>query len=197
MKAGELIRDRQMGDIMHLRARYGHGGRVGYEKEWRADAALSGGGEMLDQGIHLIDLTRYFAGDVSLAFAELRKDFWSMEVEDNAFFALHSEGGAFAWLHASWTEWKNLFSLEIAMTQAKIEITGLGGSYGIERLVLHRMLPEMGPPMTVAWEWPRGDDSWRLEVEDVLAQIAGEPHTGSTIDDGIAALAIVEEAYRR
>ena len=138
---------------MFIRARYGHGGRVGYEREWRAQREVSGGGELIDQGIHLIDLTRFLAGDVDLAFGELRTTFWDMDVEDNAFLALRPHAGGFAWLHASWTEWKNLFSLEIMLERAKIEIAGLGGSYGPETLTLFEMLPEMGPPLVHRTQW--------------------------------------------
>ena len=49
---------------MFIRGRYGHGGRVGYDREWRADPALSGGGELIDQGVHLIDLSRWFLGAI-------------------------------------------------------------------------------------------------------------------------------------
>jgi len=195
-KAHELVEAGAYGPVQHLRGRYGHGGRIGYEREWRADRARSGGGELLDQGIHLIDLTRYLVGDVALAFCELRTEFWPMEVEDNAYVALRAEQGAFAWLHASWSEWKNLFSLEISMRDAKIEITGLGGSYGIERLTLHEMKPEMGPPDTTAWEWPLEDESWHAEIDDVLAALAGQPTIGASLDDCVAAFAIVDEAYR-
>lgn len=194
-RAHKIVRSGDHGSIMNIRARYGHGGRVGYENEWRADRDRSGGGELLDQGMHLIDLVRFFAGEVSLAFSELRSDFWKTSVEDNAFLAMESHDGAFAWLHASWTEWKNLFSFEIAMERAKVEIAGLGGSYGTERLSLHEMLPEMGPPMTTMWEWPRGDNSWALEIEDFLGTLDGGPGLGATVDDGIAALRLVEAAY--
>lgn len=197
LKAHELVVSGTYGPVMNIRARYGHGGRLGYEREWRADRSLSGGGELLDQGIHLIDLTRFLVGDVELAFSELRTDFWDMEVEDNAFIALRARSGAFAWLHASWTEWKNMFSFEIAMRTAKVEISGLGGSYGVERLTLHEMLPEMGPPMTTSWEWPRQDMSWAAEVDDVLRALRGEPAVGASLDDCLAALEVVEEAYRR
>ncbi len=196
-KAKELIDADDLGEIMHLRARYGHGGRVGYEKEWRANRELSGGGELMDQGMHLIDLARLFLGDVELAFSELRTDYWNMDVEDNAFLVLRSTQGALAWLHASWTEWKNLFSLEIALEQAKIEVLGLGGSYGTERLTLHRMLPEMGPPLTSAWEWPRPDESWLAELKDVLDGLSGRPYRGADLDDCIAAFRIVERAYEK
>ena len=49
--------------MMFLRGRYGHGGRKGYDREWRANPALSGGGELIDQGVHLIDLAGWFLGD--------------------------------------------------------------------------------------------------------------------------------------
>ncbi|MGH2690324.1 MAG: Gfo/Idh/MocA family protein, partial [Actinomycetota bacterium] len=196
-KASSLLAGTDYGPLMHIRAHYGHGGRPGYELEWRADRAVSGGGELLDQGVHLVDLVRHFAGDVDLAFAECRTDFWKMDVEDNAFLALRPASGGFVWLHASWTEWKNTFSFEIALQRAKIRIAGLGGSYGTERLSLYEMQPEMGPPATTAWEWPQPDASWQLEVEDVLSVLDGGAGVGTTLDDCIAVHRIVEEAYAR
>jgi predicted dehydrogenase len=191
----EIVDSGRYGPLLHIRARYGHGGRLGYEREWRAQRELSGGGELLDQGSHLIDLTRHLAGEVDLAFSELRTEFWDIEVEDNAFVALRIADGGFAWLHASWSEWKNLFSFEVTLRDAKLEITGLGGSYGPERLILFEMGPTLGPPETTSWEWPHGDDSWRLEIEDVLADLAGAPYSGARIADAVATLRIIDEAY--
>jgi predicted dehydrogenase len=193
----ELVAGGSCGPLLHVRGRYGHGGRLGYEAEWRAQRAISGGGELLDQGSHLIDLVRVLAGDVELAFAELRTSFWPMEVEDNAFLALRTAGDGFAWLHASWSEWKNMFSLEVTLRDAKLEVTGLGGSYGPERLTHYAMGPELGPPDITTWEWPPGDDSWSREVADVLTAIAGGAAVGASIDDAVAALRVVDEAYRR
>ena len=76
-----------------------------------------------------------------------------------------------AFLHASWTEWKNLFSFEIAGRVGKLEISGLGGSYGTERLTWYKMSPEMGPPETLAWEYPMADDSWQAENAAFLEDI--------------------------
>lgn len=197
LRARELIATHAWGDLMSIRARYGHGGRLGYEREWRAARAVSGGGELLDQGVHLIDLTRFLVGDVDLAFAELRTDFWGMDVEDNAYLALRPRAGGFAWLHASWTEWKNLFSFEVAFRGAKLEVTGLGGSYGTERLALYEMLPAMGPPATTIWEWPQRDQSWERETADMLTARTGGPSLGATLADCAAALSIVEQAYAR
>ena len=131
LAARELVVGEGFGPLLSIRARYGHGGRLGYESEWRADPAR-GGGELLDQASHLVDLVRFIAGDVTLAFAELRTDFWDMAVEDNAFLALRPARGGFAWLHASWTEWKNLFAVEIALRDA------LARSDRARRLLRHR-----------------------------------------------------------
>ncbi|HLI57082.1 MAG TPA: Gfo/Idh/MocA family oxidoreductase, partial [Actinomycetota bacterium] len=195
LAAKKIVTEDRYGSLVYVRGRYGHGGRRGYEREWRAQKSISGGGELVDQGIHLIDLTRYLVGDVDLAFCELRTDFWDMAVEDNAYLALRPRAGGFAWLHASWTEWKNLFSLEIAFRRAKLEITGLGASYGTERLALYEMQPEMGPPPTTIWEYPGTDSSWSREMADVLGEIAGQPAQGANLEDCIAAFTIVEEAY--
>jgi predicted dehydrogenase len=197
LRTYELVSSGQYGSVFGIRGRYGHGGRVGYEQEWRTQRVASGGGELVDQGLHLIDLVRYLTGEVELAFAELRTDFWPIEVEDNAYLALRSEKGALAWLHASWTEWKNLFSLEVALRTAKLEISGLGGSYGTERLTCYEMIPEMGPPMTTTWEWPQADHSWTAEIEDVIADLEGGPAIGADIDDAIAAFRVVDDAYAR
>jgi predicted dehydrogenase len=196
LRARSLLADDAYGPLIYVRGRYGHGGRVGYEREWRANPDLSGGGELLDQGIHLIDLTRFLEGDVDLAFAKLAAGFWPMRVEDNAFLCLDVRRGGVAWLHASWTEWKNLFSLEIAHARAKVELSGLGGSYGTEQLTLYEMRPEMGPPDTTSWAWPRDDASWAAELADVFSAIGGGPSLAATVDDAIAALEIVEEAYQ-
>ena len=197
LRAREIVGSGAHGNVFSIRARYGHGGRPGYEKEWRAQRDISGGGELIDQGLHLIDLVRYLVGDVDLAFAELRTDFWPMDVEDNAYLALRSRTGAFAWLHASWTEWKNLFSFEVSMRDAKLEVQGLGGSYGTERLTSYEMTPEMGPPPATSWEWPQADASWARELADVVRDIEGGPSVGADLGDCIAAFRIVEEAYRR
>jgi predicted dehydrogenase len=198
VRAKEIIGSGRYGPVLHVRARYGHGGRIGYESEWRARRAVSGGGELVDQGSHLIDLTRHLCGaEVALAFSELRTEYWDMDVEDNAFLALRTTNGAFAWLHASWSEWKNMFSFEITLRTAKVEIVGLGGSYGPERLIVSELTPALGPPEIITHEWPPGDPSWVAEVEDVLQEIGGHTAFGAGIDDATAVFRIIDGAYTR
>jgi predicted dehydrogenase len=122
--------------------------------------------------------------------------YWPIPVEDNAFVTLKAAGGQIAWLHASWTEWKNLFSFEVFGRTGKLQVDGLGGSYGTERLTYYRMLPEMGPPETTGWEFPRRDDSWHMEFEHFAECIrSGESPCGS-LDDALANLEIVGTLYR-
>ncbi|PTY05640.1 LmbZ [Opitutaceae bacterium EW11] len=196
-KARSLIDTGVVGPLMFIRGRYGHGGRKGYDREWRADPALSGGGELIDQGVHLIDLAGWYLGGFSQVEGHASTTFWDMKVDDNAFLSLRTAAGQTAWLHVSCTEWKNLFSLEIYGRDAKLAIDGLGGSYGLERLSYYKMLPEMGPPETTIWEYPRGDESWaeetRLFMDDI--RLGREPAPGLT--EGIATLEIVESIYRK
>lgn len=196
-QARALLDQGALGPLLFLRARYGHGGRTGYDREWRADPALSGGGELMDQGVHLIDLAGWILGDLPVVEGHASTLFWDMPVDDNAFLSLRTAAGQTAWLHVSCSEWKNLFSLEIYGRNAKLAIDGLGGSYGVERLTHYKMLPEMGPPETTSFEFPRGDDSWALEtaafIEDI--RLGREPSPG--LAEGIRTLEIVEEIYRR
>ncbi len=192
-KAREIFESGALGDLMFVRARYGHGGRIGYENEWRANPEISGGGEGIDQGMHLIDLARWFCGDFIHVQGHAATYYWDMPVDDNSFFLLRTAGGQTAFLHASCTEWKNTFSFEIYGKQAKLEISGLGGSYGIERLCYYRLTPEMGPPETTIFEYPMADDSWYCEwqsfAEDIRLSRAPQPG----VEDAQAALRIVEQ----
>lgn len=198
-KAHALVRDGCCGPLYYIRGRYGHGGRIGYEREWRAQPELSGGGELLDQGAHLIDLAAwYFAEPFRDVHGLTATYFWNMPVEDNAFLTLRTASGRVAQLSVTWTEWKNLFSLEIVGRDAKLHVEGLGGSYGVERLAYHRMKPEMGPPDTTTWEYPGPDDSFRLEWEHFRSEIAlGAPECAPGLESTREVLSVVEQVYRQ
>jgi predicted dehydrogenase len=197
LKARQLFESGALGALMFVRGRYGHGGRIGYEKEWRADPALAGGGELIDQGVHLIDLSRWFLGDFVTVNGFAHTYFWPMQVDDNAFLLLRTPREQAAFLHVSCTEWKNLFSFEIYGKDAKLHVEGLGGSYGVERLAFYKMLPEMGPPETTIWEYPRGDRSWELEFEQFLEDIRLNRQPAAGLSDARAALAVVDEIQRQ
>ncbi len=196
-KARDLFESGVLGEMMFVRGRYGHGGRVGYEREWRANPQVSGGGELIDQGVHLIDLARWFLGEFVHVDGFAHTYFWQMPVDDNAFLMLRTASDQTAWLHVSCTEWKNLFSFELYGRTGKLHLEGLGGSYGLERLAYYRMLPEMGPPETTIWEYPGADRSWDLEFTEFLDDIRIGRRPAAGLEAARAVLAIVDAIQRR
>ena len=195
IKAREIFGSGVMGELMFIRARYGHGGRIGYDKEWRADPKLSGGGELIDQGIHLIDLAGWFLGGFTKVDGQAPTYFWDMPVDDNAFLNLQTARGQTAWLHVSCTEWKNLFSFEIYGRHTKLHIEGLGGSYGVEKLYHYQMKPEMGPPDTKLYEFPGPDESWRKEMIKFEKDVELKRQPDAGLREAKAALVVVEKIY--
>ncbi|HZZ20324.1 MAG TPA: Gfo/Idh/MocA family oxidoreductase, partial [Opitutaceae bacterium] len=195
-KARAIFDSGAMGPLMFMRGRYGHGGRKGYDREWRADPALSGGGELIDQGVHMIDLASWFLGDFAKVEGHATTSFWDMKVDDNAFLSLRTASNQTAWLHVSCTEWKNMFSLEIYGRDGKLSIEGLGGSYGVERVTYYQMLPQMGPPEATVWEFPGGDDSWTLETTAFADDIRAGAGKSQGLQEGIRTLEIVGIIYK-
>lgn len=197
-KAREILTTGGAGDVMFIRGRYGHGGRVGYDKEWRADPAKSGGGELIDQGVHLVDLARFFF-EAELVDVQGRVEtyFWKMPVDDNAFLTLATAKRQVAHLQVSCTEWKNLFSLEIYARHAKLHWEGLGGSYGPERLCHYMMKPEMGPPDALIYEYAPADRSWALEWADFTRALKTKSRPCGDVHDALATLRIVDRIYGR
>jgi predicted dehydrogenase len=199
-RVAEEVHSGRHGELMHLCGRYGHGGRPGYEREWRAQSARSGGGELVDQGMHLLDLGNWLAGPLPLHCALLRTQFWDIPVEDNAALILGeapARSGPWALLYVSWTEWKNRFSLEVYCRHAKLQVDGLVRSYGPQRLRIYRMDAELGPPELEEIAYPEADLSWRREWEHFTAAIHagdGRPLLGDLYDARYA-WTQVEAAY--
>jgi predicted dehydrogenase len=186
------------GELMHVRGRYGHGGRPGYDREWRAQAPISGGGELIDQGMHLLDLTHWLAGPLPLHSAILRTQFWDTPVEDNAMLLLgeaDSRTAPWAMLHVTWTEWKNMFSLEVYCRTAKLQVEGLVRSYGPQSLKIFRMSPELGPPELEERRYGAEDGSWVAEWAHFTEAIASDGPLLGDLDDALYAWQCVEDAY--
>jgi predicted dehydrogenase len=191
-KAKELFDQGGVGEPLFVRCRYGHGGRPGYEKEWRADPEVSGGGELLDQGVHAIDLFRWFLGDFQEAFGYIGTWFWNMPVEDNAFALFRTGGGQVASLHVSWTQWKNLFCFEVFGQDGYLVVEGLGGSYGPERLRVGRRRPEGGVPEQEVLEFSGPDDSWEAEWREFTSAIDKDREPLANGGDGWQVMRMVE-----
>jgi predicted dehydrogenase len=193
-----LVDEGQLGPLMFMRVRYGHGGRLGYESEWRAKPELSGGGELIDQGVHVLDLIHWFLGPLPLRSAFVTTSFWKMPVDDNAVLTVAGAGPSPRWatFHVSCSEWKNTFALELYGRTGKVLVQGLGGSYGKETLTYYRMLPQMGPPEIEVREFDGEDRSWGLDFQNLIDHLTrGAPLLGD-LGSARYALEIVRDAYR-
>lgn len=134
----EIIDSGEFGKILWIRGRYGKSVTEDYFNEWRSKKELAGGGILLDQGIHMLDLFLYLGGSFDTVKAELSNLYWKMDVEDNAFVILkNSKTGIVASLHSTMTQWRHLFSMEIFLEKGYMVLNGLitsSMSYGEEVL---------------------------------------------------------------
>jgi predicted dehydrogenase len=205
-RAKGLVDAGAIGEVFYIRSRYGHGGRPGYEKEWRANIDLSGGGELVDQGIHILDLFNWFMGGFSKIFGCTNAYFYKPDYgnrpntpnawEDNVFALLKASDGKIASFHASCTQWKNLFSFEIFGRGGYLIIEGLGGSYGVETIKIGKRKQEGGPPDEEVIEFPGTDISWEEEWRNFLSAIRDNRNPLGDVHDGLKTMELVDAIYR-
>jgi predicted dehydrogenase len=195
-KIKSIVDSGSIGKILFIRCRYGITGRPGYEKEWRAIQDISGGGELIDQGIHVLDLFRLFLGDFSNVCGSIGTLYWKMKVEDNAFAILTTPSNQIASLHVSWTQWNNIFSLEIFGTEGYLIMEGLGGAYGTEKVIHGKKAPtDKWPPEEKIMTFDNPEVAWQKEWEDFVISIKkGQTPSGSGVD-GLEALKLVFKIY--
>jgi predicted dehydrogenase len=177
------------------RCRYGICGRPGYENEWRADPARAAGGQFAEQGVHAIDLFRWFLGDLAEVSCMTSIGYFHKQtLDDNGMALFRSADGALASLHSSLTHWKNLFSFEIMGEDGYFAIEGLGASYGTERLSVGRR-DFSAPFQDHVIEYRGGDSSWQSEWREFKAAIAEHREPLGNGVDGLEAVRATLAAY--
>ncbi len=201
--ARSLIGEGGLGDILYVKGTYGKSGGLGYRENWRNDPKISGGGILLDQGIHMLDLLQLFLGPLEVIDAVLADSFWSCGVEDNAFVILRSAKGIPAFLHSSATLWKHTFRLEIGCRDGYLVASGLlsqTGSYGREKLVIGKRQFEdeamaLGNPREEIIHFDR-DESWDQEVNEFVTAIReGRPPTHGALEDARHVMRVIRDVY--
>jgi predicted dehydrogenase len=196
MRAYEMYADGLIGELINIRARYGHGGRPGYEKEWRGNRELAGGGELTDQGVHVIDLIAWFAGEPSEVFGYTQTAAWPIKpLEDSAFALMKFPSGTIASFHTAWTQWKNMFSFEVFGTEGSVTVDGLGRSYGPETLTYAKRRTEGGAPYMSRTVFDDEDISWAEEWKDLINGIERGRYMG-TPNDGVITMRVLDALYR-
>lgn len=195
-KAKELISGGALGSLYFLRCRYGHGGRPGYENDWCTSRELSGGGVLLEQGIHVVDLVRYLLGEPTEVIAEVQRFFWNFpDVEDNCFILLRTKDSQTAQLHVSWTQWINVFSVEIFGKDGYLFLSGRDRHYGPQRLVWGKRQSNHSRPAEEVFDFLPPDDSWAREWDEFVSAVQERRVPMGSADDGLRALKIIEAAY--
>lgn len=192
MEAKKIINDKSLGKMLWMRGVYGKAGSIDFHDNWRNYKKYSGGGILLDQGIHMIDLFRYFSEDEFECLSSyLTTSFWNIECEDNAFLILKSHNDIVATLHSSATQWRHKFLLEMEFENGYINLDGILSStrsYAPETMTIGRREFEdvtfaMGKPKE-AVTYYENDNSWELELKEFIEAIDGKSliHNGSSND---------------
>lgn len=196
LEAHRLFGAGEIGKPVFGRARYGIAGRKGIEKEWRSDPKIVSGGQLMEQGIHLVDLFRWFLGDMSCVTGMTAANHWPMPppLEDNGFVVMQNQSGIICSIHSSLTQWINLFEFEVYGAYGSLTVRGLGSSYGVEKLVINQHDPK-GPFTSKTIEYRGSDPSWKSEWLEFTRAIVKRNQPSGNGEDGLKAMQIVNAAY--
>lgn len=203
-EAKVIVDSGRLGKVLWVRGIYGKAGGPGYDNNWRNNIKLSGGGILIDQGIHMLDLFRYFTGEYDEVKSFVSQLYWHVEVEDNVFAILrNSESGQMAMLHSSATQWRHKFLLEIYLERGYLEIDGIlssTGTYGRETLKMARCIVEEN-----GYQLPNpqenltlydNDNSWSDEVSEFIDCIVNnKPILNGGVHDAVKTMELVEKIY--
>ncbi len=166
-KAQEIINSKELGRIINLRAVYGKSKIISFQSDWRTKRDIAGGGILLDQGIHMVDLIRMFVGDFEQIHSIVDNSFWNHDVEDNAYALMKTKSGIVAFLHSTATQWRHRFNLEICFEKGSLILAGIlsgSKSYGAETITIaYSNDDDGGDPKEVMIKYNE-DNSWRDEI---------------------------------
>jgi len=204
IKAKVVVDSGRLGKIINIRGLYGKSGGENFRDSWRNKKEISGGGILLDQGIHMLDLFRYFCGDFEYVKSFINNSFWKFEIEDNAYVILKNKKGQNAFFHSSATMWNHTFKVDITLEEGYIVVDGLlskTGSYGREKIIIGKRQFEdeasaIGNPEEEVTYFDR-DLSWSLEVEEFIKCIDQDKKvTISSSEDALQVMEIIQKAYQ-
>ncbi|MDD2237675.1 MAG: Gfo/Idh/MocA family oxidoreductase [Kiritimatiellae bacterium] len=202
-KAKELIDSGEFGHLLWMRGRYGKNVDANFFDTWRAKKELAGGGILLDQGIHMLDLFLHFANDFDVVQAIVQNRYWALDIEDNVFANfLNTKTGVAASLHSTMLQWRHLFSLEVFMEKGHLVINGLktpSGAYGDEVLTVERNLSQ---PPEARWDEPQSfsyptDSSWNSEIAAFFHALqSGKRVEYGSSTDALKLMTLIDRVYQ-
>jgi predicted dehydrogenase len=194
-----IVASGELGRVLSLRGIYGKSKVVPFDGNWRSERKYAGGGILLDQGIHMVDLIRLFCDDIVEVKSFISNDFWKHDVEDNAYALMKDKKGRIAMLHSSATQWQHCFSLEITLEKGYLELQGiLSGtkSYGEEKLIIGKRSSASTGSESLQVVRYLEDNSWRDEVDDFARCIINKKKVDSgTLEDAYSTMQLVYRIY--
>ena len=202
IKAKQIIDRYELGKIINMKGIYGKSKMISFNQtDWRTEREKSGGGILLDQGIHMLDLMNYFAGRFNKIFSIIKNSYWNYDVEDNAFVLMENNNGVVAQLHSSATQWRHTFKLEITLERGSLVLGGLltsSKSYGNETLKIISSDPDndKGDPNEEVFKFDE-DASWDLEVASFTDAIRNSDNiVNGSIKQAIEIMDLIEKIYK-
>ncbi len=204
MHMKKLITSREYGKVLWLRGRYGKSVDESFFNTWRTKKEIAGGGILLDQGIHMLDLFLMLGGEFDTVQADVSNLYWKLDIEDNVFAIYkNSSTGVVASLHSTMTQWRHIFSLEVFLEKGYLVLNGLktsSGTYGDEILSIAKNRTT-APAATWRDEehltFP-ADISWASEVDHFLTAIINDkPIQIGNSTDALAVMKLVDKTYEK
>jgi predicted dehydrogenase len=196
-----IVESRELGGVVSLRGVYGKSQMITFDQgDWRTHRDIAGGGVLLDQGIHMVDLIRLFGGEFEEVHSCVSNDYWHFDVEDNAYALMRSSNGTVAMLHSSATQWRHRFALDVTLERGSVELAGLltgSKSYGSETLTVVRSSPgsDRGEPREQRTLY-NSDPSWQREVDEFARVVTEDrPVLSGSSADAKATLGLVSRIY--
>jgi len=204
IEAKSIVNNNRLGNILWIRGIYGKSGGNNFEKQWRSNKDIAGGGILLDQGIHMLDLFRFFCGDFDEVKSFVTNSYWNIDVEDNVFAIFRNKKNQMAMIHSSSTQWKHMFRLEIFMEKGYLIVTGILSStmsYGKENLIIGKRQFEnesfaLGNPREEIIYFD-ADKSWKLEIDEFAECILNNKSIiNGTSNDALKVMKMIEKIYK-
>lgn len=194
-----IVQNQELGKIINMRGVYGKSRMHTLESDWRTKRVVAGGGILLDQGIHMVDMMRLFAGEFVEVYSFISNGFWNHDVEDNAYALMRTGDGIVAMLHSSATQWRHRFQLEISLRRGTIVLSGIltgTKSYGAEEItVAYADENDGGDPREQTIRYNQ-DNSWKDEIAEFAdAIIENKPILHGSSTEALKTLQLVYRIY--
>lgn len=184
VRAKSLLSSGALGDLILIENVFTS--RVDMTTRWNSDPKLSGGGVLIDNGTHSVDLIRYFAGPLSEIHVVEGKRSQHLPVEETVHIFVRSESGALGTADLSWSINKEL--------ESYLRIYGSKGTISVGWRE-SKFLPFGNRDWTVLGKGYDKVQAFRAQIENFTRAVWQEERLLISLEDALASAHAVEAAY--